>query len=532
MRTKFIFLLIVLSFALPVLANTNLYQVQVEVCPISGCTTLFGQSPSPLGKLNPIVPTVTEDVVPSVSPTKSDVFEFLPYASTTEAAIEKLTLDSFSFIQLGEALTPAGQNIIRVNGRKPLTIALTYDKVPAVLKTIGVTIFDPIDEDKGLSFVLRGDDQKRVYTATIAPLDRGGIYPVAIHVINYHDQQLKKINGYFQVSGAGFTGDDNLTAVFNNVIKPIVITSGILAGASQIIAFGSVASLYDVYLLILRGIGAFFSSLGIKRKNKPWGTVYDSVTKRPIDPAYVTVYQNGKELQSAITDIEGRYGFFLPPGTYELSAQKTHYQFPSRLLEGKTEDELYGNLYFGGFITTQEGEAVAVNIPMDPVSFDWNEFAKSGDAVFKKSLEREVARARFYRVLSVFGLVLALGSVIFSPSFLNLTVLLVYVGLSLFSRSRITTSKLVTIKRQITGEPIPFAIVRIFLAGVNKEIKTLVADRYGRVYLLVRPGKYYVSVDKKLPDGSYFTFYKSEVRDLANGLWPKDIIIPQYRQED
>ena len=117
----------------------------------------------------------------------------------------------------------------------------------------------------------------------------------------------------------------------------------------------------------------------------PWGTVYDSITKQPLDPAYVTLIdQNGKKIASAITDLDGRYGFLTETGTYRIEANKTHYIFPSKKLAGRTQDELYANLYFGElFDVRSRNEAVIRNIPLDPINFDWNEFAKRDKKLMK-----------------------------------------------------------------------------------------------------------------------------------------------------
>ena len=461
-----------------------------------------------------------------------DIFDRLPFLISQSEDIGALNLGSFSFIQVGERTSLSGQSVIKVNGQKYLTIAIGRDKLPPVLKTIGMTVFSSDNSGQAFSFVLKSDNNGN-YSAMVAPLKLAGLYPFNIHIIDFHNQRIKKLSGFFQVSGVGFISGETAGAIFNNIISPIVITSGVLAGASQVLAISSVVSIYDIYLLILRGIGALFDFLGIRRKRRPWGTVFDSVTKRPIDPAYVTVYRDDKKIASAITDIDGRYGFLVPSGVYRLTVEKTHYHFPSRLLAGKTEDELYSDLYFGGPINIGKNEPLAFNVPLDPVNFDWNEFSKGSDIALKRSFDRELIRSRIYRIFSTTGLVFAVGVMVFAPSLFNLAVLLVYLGLRAFGHKQLSRYRgLVVIRKQITGEPIPFAIVRVFLAGANKEVKTLVADQYGRIYFLVRPGAYYLTVDKKLPDGSYFTFFKTEIRDLPNGVWSKDVIVYQFKEEN
>jgi len=514
-------------------AATNSSQILFQLyLPCAGCgdtVTYPGYLGGPTGISYPqatgLLPPSSQ---PFIGSAVIDVFDKLPLINQETVDIDNLTLNNFSFIQTGENLFVADQQVVRINGQKYLTIALGQNKVPPVLKTIGVTIFDSVGSNQAFSFILRPDVNNN-YSAVIAPLRRAGLYPINVHIIDFRNQRIKKLSGILQVSSISLIPAGRLSSVFENLISPVVITSGVLAGASQILAFSSVASIYDVYLLILRGFGALGSVLGIRRKRKPWGTVYDAVTKRPIDPAYVTIYKNGQKVASAITDIEGRYGFFVPPGTYQLMAEKTHYRFPSKILAGKLSDELYDKLYFGEAITITEGQAITSNIPLDPVDFDWNEFSKGGDESFKRSYDKKIAQGRFYRFLSLAGLFLTVGLVLFTPSILNVIVLLVYIGLDSVTRRRANRYQLVTIKKQLTGEPIPFAIIRVFLAGLDKEVKTIVADRYGRFYLLVRPGTYYLTIDQKLPDGSYFTFYKTETRDLPNGVWASDIVISRFR---
>ncbi|MBI2048812.1 MAG: carboxypeptidase regulatory-like domain-containing protein, partial [Parcubacteria group bacterium] len=294
-----------------------------------------------------------------------DPFDRLPRATSTDPLIARLTLGSFTFSQVGEALQNFNeQGYIRINGNKYLTVSLAADQVPDVLKTIGITVFDAADYQRSFSFVLRADDAKLAYAATVAPFGQNGIYPINIHILNYQDQSLKKLSGFLQVSGVGFLPVQAVTDLFAHV-APLAVTSGLLAGASGALAAGSsIGSIYDLYLILLRAFSAIGSFFGRGRKRKPWGTVYDSVTKRPLDPAYVSVRERGREIATAITDIDGRYSLFLPAGTYEIVVNKTHYKFPSTILAGKDHDELYDHLYHGGPVVAGGAEITALNIPL------------------------------------------------------------------------------------------------------------------------------------------------------------------------
>ena len=78
-----------------------------------------------------------------------------------------------------------------------------------------------------------------------------------------------------------------------------------------------------------------------RRKKNPWGIVYDSQTKQPLDPVILTLTDPSGKIYQTISDIYGRYEFIVDPGEYTLSAIKTNYTFPSKILMGKKEDGIY-----------------------------------------------------------------------------------------------------------------------------------------------------------------------------------------------
>ena len=70
------------------------------------------------------------------------------------------------------------------------------------------------------------------------------------------------------------------------------------------------------------------------------------------------------------------------------------------------------------------------------------------------------------------------------------------------------------ISDKVTGAPLSFAIVRVLIAGSNMEVASKSADKYGKYYCLVPPGKYYVKIEKKNNDGSYSLIYTSPNIDV------------------
>lgn len=452
--------------------------------------------------------------------TDDDPFKRFPKSQATST----LVFGDFQFIQQGEDVQFfAGGEVVQVDGSKNLTILLPYHRAPEALKIIGMTVFDAAGSGKTFSFILKVDDQKTAYLAMIGEL-ADGTYPLKIHLIDYADQSIKVLSGALYVRRS-----QNILAELGPVGEAgsnIILGLGALAGLFHLIfATSKVKSFFDIYLLIARFFGSLLGAFGLRKKRIPWGTVYDSVTKQPLDPAYVSLLQMGNEVGSAITDIDGRYGFFVNPGVYTLSAGKTHYAFPSTKLAGKTQDELYANLYFGESFTTTSGQVINRNIPMDPVGFDWNEFTKTKKDFFQVHSRRVIIRERLFNFVFIAGLLLAVGQMLFLPSFTNLAIFGVYVFLVFAQLFWVAGHKVVSLQNLKTGEPLSFAIVKVFLPGSDQLIRKVVADELGRFYVLVPPGEYYLTVEEKLADQTYNLIYKTEPMKLKKGVVTKDIII-------
>lgn len=310
-------------------------------------------------------------------------------------------------------------------------------------------------------------------------------------------------------------------AVSDNVPTPMAV---LLAGAGEVVGVAvSAGSLMDVYLLLLRQLGVLLELVHLRKKRRPWGTVYDSVTKRPIDPAYITALSSGKEITSAITDIEGRYSFVFPPGEYSLLVAKTHYQFPSKLLAGKNSDELYDNLYFGDRIQLGGETIVEENIPIDPIGFDWNEYVKDKKNYFRVNFRLEIIKAYIVGSMYAIGFIAAIGYMLKGFSWINLSILCLYLVVFAVKKFYKYHHKVLRVVNIEGGDPLSFAVIRVFATGVDQMIKTVVADEFGRFYLLVRPGEYYLTVDAKKNDGSYCQVYRSEPKTLINGVLTKNL---------
>lgn len=301
-----------------------------------------------------------------------------------------------------------------------------------------------------------------------------------------------------------------------SLITKTVSTVGAVAATAEV-AIAIVFSPMEIFLFIFRLSGILLTSLGLKRRIKPWGVVYDSVTKQPLDPAYVVLNDpQGKVISSAITDIDGRYGFLEPSGTYQISVNKTNYVFPSQKLAGKINDELYNDLYFGENIDIEQGgETITKNIPMDPLRFDWNEFAKRDKKLMNFYSRADIALRRIFDLFFIVGFVVAIIAYFAAPYPYNLIILTVYLILLLLRTIGVKPKAYGRIFSSANGNPVSFAILRIVMPDSNVEVAHKVADKYGRYYCLVPKGKYFIKIEKKNDDGSYSLVYTSSVIDAS-----------------
>ena len=305
---------------------------------------------------------------------------------------------------------------------------------------------------------------------------------------------------------------------------------GAVTGASLILSslFANPLSPSEFVLLPARLWGMILVAFGLRRRFPPWGTVYDSSTKQPIDPAYVSIEdESGNTVQEMFTDIDGRYGLFLQPGRYKIKAAKTNYEFPSKKLAGNSSDEVYNDLYFGEwFEVSSAGQVIEKNIPLDALAFDWNESAKKKSGVM--SFYARHAKTIVYAMNTIFviGFAISVLAAVTNPVVYNIIAAGIYLIIGIALVAGLHPKAFGTIVERSSGEVLAFAIVRILTLDGQVELSHAISDKYGRYYCLVPKhyARYRVSIERKLPDGSY-----SQVLDNRQVSGSKGIITSNFQ---
>ncbi len=314
-----------------------------------------------------------------------------------------------------------------------------------------------------------------------------------------------------------------------NPLAQIIAIVGLVMGALFSIAptlFLNPFSFTEVVFIPYRIWTLILNAFGLKKRNRPWGTVYDSVTKQPLDPVIVSLYDTqGVEVATSITDMDGRYGFLVPPGVYRMVAKKTHYQFPSTKLAGHTRDELYLDLYYGTPIEVKsQGDVLIKNIPLDPIGFDWNEFAKRDQKLMKFFSKKDLVVARISDALFGIGFAFSIVALMTGPTLYNIIIFATYIFFMVVRETGVSRKAFGSVKNE-NGAPLSFAIMRIFTSGSDTEVAHKVTNELGKYFCLIQNGSYYFTIEKKNSDESYTKIYTSSPVEVGDGLIREKVTI-------
>ncbi|MDO8622505.1 MAG: hypothetical protein Q7R80_04705, partial [bacterium] len=288
---------------------------------------------------------------------------------------------------------------------------------------------------------------------------------------------------------------DNRTVEVANerVIAPTVVVAVAANAATATAATGFQIMTYLQQLLgLLASPGRLFG----RRKRKGWGTVYASISKRPLDLVTVRLVDatTKKVVQTEVTDHLGRFSFVVKrAGTYRIEAQRQGYVFPSATLKGRKEDTAFVDLYHGDVLSvTDAGAIITMNIPLDP------------RVEGKEETDAKTIRRHYLRIVSAgvsaSGLVLSIVSFAISPrpyvaAILAVNILL-YVLFQRIARGTKRPKSWGTVADAAARSPLHLAIVRLFDTEFNKLLETAVTDRYGRYSFLVGKSVFYVTGQK------------------------------------
>jgi len=362
------------------------------------------------------------------------------------------------------------------------------------------------------------------------PITSGGVVPSATHGAASSSLPLFTVIGDFlslifkDISSFVGGGTPLLGAVLAIILAiPLLVRA---YGEAILGALGRIKSVSDLELALSELGPWLLGVFGFRRRRRVWGTVYDSVTKLPIDPAIVTLADaaTGKEIEEAVTDLAGRYGFLATTGRFIIIPQKTNYSFPSKKALGE-KDEIYNNLYHGETIEIgPDSDVVAPNIPMDQVAYDWNQATKPNRLHFHPRLRyfgSVLSRILFWAgfAWTVFALL-----VTFSP--INIFLVALYAAIFIITFLLPAHPLWGRICSREDGGLLQGLVVQVFIPGAMPVVMgRAVSAPDGKFFLKANPGSYTLQVMEMSGDGASKVLHERDVTIGKEGLYNKTIML-------
>ncbi|MBU4452655.1 carboxypeptidase-like regulatory domain-containing protein, partial [Patescibacteria group bacterium] len=270
-----------------------------------------------------------------------------------------------------------------------------------------------------------------------------------------------------------------------SVAKPVVIAA----------ALGSIGVLSSSFNL-LTFLRYLFSSPALffaRRKRRKVGTVYNSISKVPIDLATIRLFtKEGKLVKTTVSDKHGRYIFKAQPGVYKIEVKKAGFVFPSEYMAGKTKDVVFDDVYDQGDIEVTEANVIiSANIPMDPSQEI--KYHESKSLIFRRFLRI------FCHVLALSGLLIAIIILIIQPTILSLGIVILHT--IIYSITHFLTAWR---KKKGWGivndgqkqKPLKNTVVRLFEPEFNRLIESTVTDGNGKYAFMAGPNKYFLTFEQ------------------------------------
>lgn len=292
---------------------------------------------------------------------------------------------------------------------------------------------------------------------------------------------------------------ENVTAFVQNLPEPVkqaanaASKAGIPLALLGILLQAGMSTLEDLmlltnrYLLTLVRIPLFPLLLRRRKKKKPWGILYDSVTKNPLAGGLVRLLgEAGNFVDTEITNKFGAFSFVPVAGKYRLEALRAGYSFPSQIVIGDRDGE-YDHIYHGGLLELMEDQPVVKSsIPLDP----------------REVPEEARLRRAFRKHGPVFNLLILTGGLILSgltylafPAIYNQLVAGFYVvTLSLVTADTVRIERAWGIVKDDAGNPVEAVALSLIEIESGRLVKRRVTNEQGRYQFVAPQGRYKILI--------------------------------------
>lgn len=223
-----------------------------------------------------------------------------------------------------------------------------------------------------------------------------------------------------------------------------------------------------------------------RRKRSSTGTIFNSLTRQPVDLSIVRLIDKQKDtvVKSMVTGHAGAYFFLPPPGEYRVEVDKQGFAFPSEFLVGESKKELY----FGESIAVKTKEQVVdKHVPVDP----HEETFSRRSFLFAKWKRRVVI------VIAALGPIVSFASIFFDFSYFTAAIFALHIiVLALFIRLHRKRDVKYGIVYDAQKHAVSGATVSLFNKQYDKLIGYYMSDMFGRYFFPAAIGSFTVKVEK------------------------------------
>jgi hypothetical protein len=235
------------------------------------------------------------------------------------------------------------------------------------------------------------------------------------------------------------------------------------------------------------GILSFF---GFRKIGKPYGYVYDSVTKKPINRAIVRIYDlKDRLVWTDVTDAFGAFNADLETGKYKILVRKSGYKFPSEIVSGHSDYPLEP-VYHGEIVSFTKKGIVRHIIPLDPTSKGW--FSGMG-ALLKNRLTYILKQLHI--LIFIAGVTLAVYTYDRYPTTENLLILIVYIPtVILLLKTLLKRPHTYGVVKDRNGNTVEGVIIGLKEMKFDRYVGKRITDAHGLYQFLVPAGVYQLEI--------------------------------------
>ncbi len=252
-----------------------------------------------------------------------------------------------------------------------------------------------------------------------------------------------------------------------------------------------------------------YIGLGLKRRKKHWGVVFNNINKKPFAFARVLLYSwPDKRLRdSTITNNLGEFGFLVPAGKYYVKVDISEFKQIALEIKDKEKEQkylpgrsdgYYSNIYYKGEIIELKGEGgekrpVTISIPLEA-----KKKLPLSERIYR-SINRVLRALDKIRIpLIIIGTILAILAAVYRQTWLDYGILGLYViiwGVELVTRFYQVkpTGLVVATENQ---KPLDLVLLRLTKTDTGKIVSTSVTAKDGKFVFTAPAGNYKIKAVK------------------------------------